>query len=95
MCLSVCLGELLRQKEPFQHCGLETIAVANRPTLCILFGPHENVLHFLKHHRGKMIWHRDQENRLERVEMVSTVSFTLSLTVKEQVTSAQHLPKPH
>lgn len=62
MHLSVCLGRLFRQKEACQLCGLETIAVASRPTLCTLFGPHKNVLHIFKHHRGKMIWHRGQEN---------------------------------
>lgn len=38
------------------------------------FGPHKNLLHFLKHHRRKMIWHGGQEDGHARVgEAVSRV----------------------
>lgn len=63
MCLSVCLEGLLRQKEACQPCGLETTAIANRPTLCTVLGPTQMCYIFKAPQRKKMIWHRRQENR--------------------------------
>jgi hypothetical protein len=62
---------------------------------CALFWAHENLLHFLKHHRGKMTCHRGQENGDEGGKRWYQQCLCTVTDSYRQVTSAQLLPKPH
>lgn len=90
----VCLRELFRQGS-LLSVGFKLLQLPIDPCSALFWAP-KNLLHFLKHHRGKMIWHCSQENgdRVGR-DGINSVFCIVTDTVTEQVTSANCCPKPH
>lgn len=89
-----CLGKLFRQGS-LLSVGFKLLQLPIDPCSALFWAP-KNLLHFLKHHRGKMIWHCSQKDGDGVGEMVSTVSFAWLLAQLQTRSPLPNCcPKPH